>query len=260
MLLFHATVTGLATLTLTHQYLDTVPMMCRYKVMGDESIPEVQQWFCHSGRWTTFTVWCNTLGALYFLLATVACVLMLIDEAKPLPSALGLVMAVLWDITLPMSFLVNLIVTFVLLPAKRKKGDFIGLWYMLRWRGQALHNGYVVVSALEGLFVSPRMPISNFPIIVIYGVAYIVFSYILFARTGIFHYFFLDPRFKSAPVAYIGLVALLAGLYCAASFVVQAAARSWLVKGLLLVCALATCTFRDSAAVAPSVVDGSTIA
>ena len=44
------------------------------------------------------------------------------------------------DITFPMSFLVHLIVTFVLIPGFKRAGDFQKIWFLLKWRGQALFN------------------------------------------------------------------------------------------------------------------------
>lgn len=258
--IFHGAVAVTATLVLIDQYRDPIPMVARYRVPGNPSIALVEHSFVHFGRWTTFTTWCNTLSACYFWIATVASILAYRDKSKELSWILVWVLGVLWDITFPMGYLVNLIVTFVLIPTKKKQQDFVGVWYMLKLRGQLLHNGYVIFVALEAILLSPTMSIASFPVIVLYGMAYILFSYCLFAKVGLFHYFFLDPRWKYAPLGIIGLGALCASLFCAGTFAVQAAHHSWLVKALIAIATLATCTFRDSSAIPPETGSGSAVA
>jgi len=257
MLIFHTVVAISATFVLVSMYMEPEPMQLKYRVVGNDSIPMVEAKFVHAGRWTTFTLWCNTLAAVYFWLAALACALMIRDATEEMPRTLGSVLSVLWDITFPMSFLVNLIVTFVLIPGFKRAGDFQKIWFLLKWRGQALHNGYVIVAALEAVLVSPSIAVNSIPIMAMYGAAYVAFAYVVFARKRVFHYFFLDPRFKFAPLAVIGLLVLLIALTCVGGAAIQIAAHSMIAKGCLLLAALATCTFRDSAAVAPETVSSS---
>lgn len=249
-LAFHVFVACGGTFLLVVTWLDPIPLEANYRVMGEPSYPEVTHSFCHIGRWTTFTLWCNTIGTIYFWAAAAVSGVTMHTGSEP--QALLPYVQTLWEITFPMSFLVNLVVTFVLFPGLKKQGKFDKVFFMLNWRPQCMHNGFVLVSAMEAVLVMPPMVMGDFPIIVIYGLTYAFFSYILFAVTGIFHYFFLDPRFKFAPCGLVGLLLLLTALYAAGSTALTAAAHSWIFRVVILVAALATCTFRDAAAVAPS--------
>merc|ERR1712079_802320 len=96
---------------------DLVAMETRYRVMGRPDIPEVAYDFHHFGKWSTFTLMTNTVGVAYFWLAFV--VGWLNWSGRSVPMALVRATSVLWDITLPMSFLINLVVTFTLIPAMK---------------------------------------------------------------------------------------------------------------------------------------------
>lgn len=240
------------TYVLRSAYLDEVPFKISYRVMGRQEIPVVEYELKHGTRWSTFTVWCNTVAMAYFSVATVVGALQQSGNCNFILERLYPVLAILWEITLPMGYLVNLVVTFVLIPGMKKQGQFDKLRWILRWRPQALHNGYVLLVAIEAIVATPCMSLQHFTVVPLYGLTYVVFSWVLFARTGVFIYFFMDPRFKFAPLALIFLLALLTLLYCVLYFAVQAASESWFVKCFIFVFALGTCTFRDDAAIAPA--------
>jgi len=251
----HAAISAAMIFVLVVTYLDTVPMTVIHRVRGSTSIPDVTHKFCHAGRWTTFTIWASTLGACYYVLATAAGAWLLLHPtaggAAALPRPLGLALSVLWSVAYPASYLVNIVVSYLLVPAKKRIGDFNGLYNMLRWRAQALHNGFVFATTAEALLVVPALPLGNSPIIILFAIVYIAFSYALFAKTRVYHYFFFDPRWRHAPLAYLGLLGLLVLIFSTLSLTTGTGAGSPVVKGLLLLAACATCTFRDSAAVAP---------
>jgi len=69
-LLFNGCTAFAFFVVLTSAYLDETPFEVKYKVMQRAEIPEVHHSFVHSGRWTTFTIWCNSVGAAYFFIAT----------------------------------------------------------------------------------------------------------------------------------------------------------------------------------------------
>jgi len=249
-LIYHLFVACAGTIVLLVVWIEPVPLHVHYTVMGEPQYKAVKTKFVHKGIWTTFTLWCNTLGTIYFWSAAACSAVAL--RTGSLPQAYLPMVKVLWEITFPMSFLVNLVVTFALLPGLRQQGKFEVLWYMHQLRPQCMHNGYVLVSAVEAALFLPPMALGDFPIIVIFGLAYSWFSYILFAMTGIFHYFFFDPRFKFAPCALVALLMLLTAIYCAGGFAMSAAAQHWVYRAAIVVAALATCSFRDAQAVAPS--------
>mmetsp|Transcript_85295 Transcript_85295/g.178245 ORF Transcript_85295/g.178245 Transcript_85295/m.178245 type:complete len:314 (-) Transcript_85295:240-1181(-) len=242
--LFHSAVAFAAVELLIAVYSDPTPLVVHYKIVGRDDIPEVEHKFRSIGRWTTFTLWCNTIACLYFLVAALSDVLLFFEST---PKALLRAKAALWEITFPMAFLVNLVVSFVLLPACKKLKKLDKLEILLRFRPQCLHNGYVLVAALEGAIVAPAMKYENLPAIVLFGVTYIVFAVCLWLRCSVFHYFFLDPRFKFAIPAMVSLLLLLACLHCLGRWALAAAAESTGAGVTLVIAALATCTFRDKA-------------
>merc|ERR1712014_56423 len=148
---------------------------------------------------------------------------------------------VLWEVTFPMAFLVNTVVTFAIIPGIKKQGDYQKLWRVLKWRPQATHNGFVIAAACEAALAAPSMSLEHFPVIVLLGLVYVVFSWCLFMKTGVFHYFFLDYRFKHAPVALLALLALLAAFYCMGSFAAVLAQNSRLLRISLIGLAIGTC-------------------
>jgi len=234
-------------------YFDTTPIESRYKVMKRPDIAEVRHVFVHSGKWTTFTLWCNTIGMAYFCAAALAGALQLNSPSGTTTACLCWLSQVLWEVTFPMAFLVNTLVTFAIIPGIKKQGEYQKLWRMLKWRPQATHNGFVIAAACEAALAAPFMSLEHFPVIVLLGLAYVVFSWCLFMKTGVFHYFFLDYRFKHAPVALLALLALLAAFYCMGSFAAVLAQNSWLLRISIIVLAIGTCKWDDALAIPPKV-------
>jgi len=247
-IVYNLAISGLASGVLISTYLEQAPLGVQYRVSGRPEIPEVQYEFNHGGRWTTFTLWCNTLGLVYFWLASLVGGLNMVSSTpSAFHLALNSVVHVLWEIVYPMAFLVNLVVTFVLIPGIKHAGMLDKLKIILTWRPQALHNGFVLAVAVEAALAAPCMNLHHFCVVVLFGLTYVVFAYGLYLRTGIFHYFFLDHRFDGAPIALISLLVLLGTLYLVGYMVLQRASESLFWKGVLLLCALGTCTFSDPA-------------
>jgi len=151
-----------------------------------------------------------------------------------------------------MTFLVNTVVTFPIIPGIKKQGDYHKLWQWLKWRPQATHNGFVLAAACEAALAAPSMSLEHFLVIVLLGLAYVVFSWCLFMKTGVFHYFFLDYRFKHAPVALLALLALLAAFYCMGSLAAVLAQKSRLLRISIIVLAIGTCKCDDPLALPPN--------
>merc|ERR1711879_459964 len=91
------------------------------------------------------------------------------------------------------------------------------------------------------------MKSANLPTIVLFALAYVSFANVLWLRTSVFHYFFLDPRFKFVIPALVGLLTLLSGLHMVGRLALMAAAESFIAGAALVAAALCTCTFRDEA-------------
>jgi len=250
-LIFNVAVAFFFSSVLALAFLDHRPFVVDYVVVGRPEIPAVKQSFRGYGRWITFTLWSNTLGTCYYWTASVVG-LMVQLEISP-PSHLCIVQQLLWEMTLPMSFLINIVVTFALIPMINKQGKYESLWWMTRWRSLSLHNGFCLAAAIECGLATPRVVVGHLPIMIIYGLIYVIFAYGLWCRLGIYVYFFFDPRFKNSPSALLALLLLLAVLYFLSSQAASAAAGawSWPVRGGLLLLALGTCTWQHPNAKAP---------
>lgn len=96
----------------------------------------------------------------------------------------------LWQVAGPLSWLVSLVVSYVLLPAAYKR-EPEKVDVMLGWRPQVLHNGlstdhfsswhsgYVLFCVAEMIISRPPMIISLFPLMILFGLTYIAFAWIL---------------------------------------------------------------------------------
>lgn len=245
--LFHAFVGASAFLVLLSAYLDPTPLSVQYKVWRQPAYPQVNVDFRHGGRWTTFTIWCNTLGVLYFCMAALYDSLILIGLLGAASGnhggVLRAMLVTVWEITFPMSFLVNLVVSLVLIPGIKHAGKFDTLAAILRWRPLMLHNGFVIVTSFEAVLVGPRIVLVDLPIIILYGVAYYIFAHLVYGCTGVYHYFFLDPRFDYAPLGLVALLGLCSFLFWIGALLLEEGPPSTIVGFLLISFAVGTCTW-----------------
>lgn len=226
------------------------PLQVRYTVFGRPEIPEVEFELAGVGMWSTFTFWSNTLSLVYFYVALAIGVYQQVEGHAP--ESLSRAAGVLWAIIFPTSFLVNVVMTFVVIPALRSQGEHDGIQKLLSWRLQCLHNGFVTGTAMEAAIVLPPMRFDDLPVLILYGACYIVFSWLFFLRKRIFNYFFLDPRFQFAPQALVVLACVLSGYFCLCYYAIQLASEHVAVKVLILAAAVLTCTIRDVGGEPPS--------
>lgn len=228
---------GASSLMIWH-YLDPDALKVRYTVLGRPEFPVLHREFLGVQRWSTFTSWSN-LSCTMFL-----CSAAILGFCGPEPpKALCMVNQVFWELTFPLAFFVNIVVSFVLIPQIKKMRDWQKLKRMLRLKPQLLHNGLAIAGAVEAMLATPPMKLSHFPVLVLFGSMYIVFAWYFFHQTGIFHYMFLDNRFKYEPLALVLLLILLAVIYFAGSVALNYAADSWPARLAIVVAALGTCTF-----------------
>lgn len=217
-------------------YWDTAAYTISYNVLGHPEYPTGKWEICYSGRWSYLTVWSVTIGAVYFALATVADAYSMLGLEAP--RMLLAVTLTTWEIACPLAWLINLVVSFVLIPEARVDKERLG--NLIAGRSIMLHVGFTTVAAIETALICPSMPLEGLPIVVTYGTTYVVFAWLLWARTGIYHYFFLDPRFDAAPFGVCGLLGLCATCYIAVYSIAEPARNSWAMKGLILFACAAT--------------------
>jgi hypothetical protein len=228
--------------TLAHSYLDQNGLQISHR----GRVVTVR----HSARFVTFTLWCNAVITLYWLCATAGSSLAALGARGAAARRLATLSLVLWEIAFPLSWLVALVVSFVLIPAAvRKEPEKVEV--LLRWRPQVLHNGYVLACACELVLAKPPMVSAHFPLMILFGTGYIAFAWAMHARLGVYAYFFLDPTFSWSPIAYAALLLVTSGCF-AGCFVLTADVQALDSPGAssvaVLGAALATCTWRKPAA------------
>lgn len=217
-----------------------------YRVAGRSKIPEKSVQVGHN---TTFSVWCNMASAFYFTVASIAGILSFLGLATP--TALCIAANTSWSIVFPMGFLVNIAVSCFVIPQLKRANQFETIWHMTQVVPQFLQNGYVLFVAIEACIAAPSIEIGSLPMYMLFGAAYVIFSLVFFHRTGIFHYFFLDPRYKRVKTAYGIMLLLLIAIYLAGSAAVYLAAQSYIAGALIIAAALGVSTFYSRDAKAP---------
>ena len=117
---------------------------------------------------------------------------------------------VAFEIAFGTSYLVTTVVTFVLVPADKKKGIFpskFSYFYPL-----LMHNTNVIIMLVEFLLNKIPFAFAHFPFIVFFGQLYVLFSVWLHSRIGVFYYFFLDYEAPYAAFLQLGLLVLVSPL------------------------------------------------
>jgi hypothetical protein len=159
-------------------------------------------------RFSAFTVWCWSLQGLYFLLTAFAtcCTIEQWSNWKVFTDdpIFAEVTTIIFEMSFSMAFLVTMLVNLVLIPMGKKMGQPIDVFFTST--GLLFHNANIVFMVAELLCNKiPFYPL-HFIYVILFGIAYVVFSWYWFARTGIFYYFFLDYARPRAVLSHIGLL------------------------------------------------------
>mmetsp|Transcript_19746 Transcript_19746/g.37143 ORF Transcript_19746/g.37143 Transcript_19746/m.37143 type:complete len:296 (+) Transcript_19746:33-920(+) len=167
--------------------------------------PLIGSWICFA----TFTVWSWSLIGLYCLLAAGASILEAIGKSPEGRMATVFCCAtwVLFEVMLPVSCLIFLLVWTVLLPAAYQTyGSSAGL---LSLPALAAHNLNFVFMFVETML--NRLCITTYHLVFMfyYGGIYVIFSWLFFAKYHFFFYFFIDWRYPLVLFGYTGLLSLL---------------------------------------------------
>lgn len=177
----------------------------------------------HFERLTMFTMWAWLLQGFYFILATYGTYIARnINEygSEAVPSWVPSLAWILFEVSLPVSFLVSLVVTYVLIPGMKKSKLSTDLFFTAN--GLILHNCNVLFMAIE--FMANGLPINfwHFGFIFLLVGAYCVFSWIWHKIKGLHYYFFTDYNRSDALAWQVGLLAIFYCLYmvcCGCSYV-----------------------------------------
>lgn len=162
---------------LTWHYLDKNPLVVRYHVPGRPEIATVHRSFLHLQRWSTFTIWSNTVSGAFFVFAALQ------GWSRNPSSLLCTATQITWELLFPLAFFVNIVVSFVLIPGIKKMRDGDKLRRILRLKPQLLHNGMVLSAAVEAWVARPPLLLAHFPVLVLFGSFYVVFAWYFFIKT-----------------------------------------------------------------------------
>jgi hypothetical protein len=154
-------------------------------------------------RLSTFTVWSWTLIGVYFALTSYCGILTLLGQDSDISPFTLQLSWILFELSFPISFLVTLIVTFVLIPPAIARGTHQPLFSS---PSLLMHNANVVMLTIDNLLNILPFTMSHAVFGVLYGLLYAVFAWVWYEHKGVFYYFFLDYEFKWAEFCYIGLI------------------------------------------------------
>jgi hypothetical protein len=172
-------------------------------------------------RFTPFTVWCWSLLGIYHFLVTLAGTALLLQQRNQHKGTLVEMLVVTtshpmfirlttvcFQVSFSMAFLVSSIVTYVLIPGCKNQGIPVELFYQPL--PLLFHNANVAVVVVEGLLNKIHFVPAHFLFVVLFGTAYVVFSWWWFEFKGVFYYFFLDYENKRAVLLHLGLISCVA--------------------------------------------------
>jgi len=156
------------------------------------------------GRFTTFTVWSWCLQCVYYSL-------LILSYFVEFPSFLSKLTLIFYEISLPMSVLVTVLVTVVLCPLARMNGRDAVFWSL---NALMMHNANIFFMMVELFYNGLPFYEQHFPVLIIWGCSYVFFAWIIyFFWHGIFYYIFLEYKFWFSFLMYLGVILILFGFY-----------------------------------------------
>ena len=168
------------------------------------------------GSWTvfaTFTVWSWSLIGVYNLMAAFASLLAAMDRIPKgcVARVFCCSVWVLYEVMLPVSCLIFLLVWTVLLPlAYRTYHSDAG---MLSLPSLAAHNLNFAFMLVETFLNKLCITTYHLFFMFYYGGIYVIFSWIFYYLYSFFFYFFIDWRYPFVLCGYTGLLGLLATFF-----------------------------------------------
>jgi hypothetical protein len=155
-----------------------------------------------------FTVWCWSLQGIYFA-AAVYLGLAHILHWSVHPVVLTAT-PILYEISFATAYLVTFLVTYVLIPGTIRRG--VNPTTFFKFFPLLMHNANALFMMTELLLNDIPFRFSHFPYIVFFGQAYVIFSWHVYRRIGVFYYFFLDYELKFAVIWQLGLLFVVKSL------------------------------------------------
>lgn len=197
-------------------------------------------------RFTAFTVWCWFLQGVYFFLSLLCSFNEVLKQYNHqpiyhIPNELLFITWIVFEISFSMSFLVTIVVTFVLIPGGIKKG--VSVDGMFKFFPLLFHNANVVFMVYEIFSNKLTFSINHFPFVLLFGCAYSAFSWWFFASRKVFLYFFLDYDEPYAIFAYLALLAAV-GIFFMFGYFISLMKQTNNIYGNLLIIAFTFAIMR----------------
>ena len=159
-------------------------------------------------RLSTFTCW-SFLG-LSLAFTTLALCSWAEILGLGLPNIILQFAIIIYPVIFANSLFVTMVVTFILIPQTHKRGDPLENWF--KFPEQMMHNLNTVFLVLELVLGNLPINLQSIPLVIIFGISYVIFAAYNEKKTGIYFYSFLDPRSSKAAIIHIAL--LLGSLIC----------------------------------------------
>eukprot|EP01041_Mallomonas_annulata_P001985 gene1985-3862_t len=154
-------------------------------------------------RFAAFTLWCWSLQIIYFGLAT-SCSIDFLFMKSNISHPLLCLTWVIYEIAFSTAYLVTVVVTFVLIPGGKAKGIPVDVFF--KTSALCVHNLNIVFILIESLTNQLHFNFWHFPFVLLFGCAYVLFSWIWYSTKGYLFYFFLDYDRKYAELWHLGLI------------------------------------------------------
>jgi hypothetical protein len=148
-----------------------------------------------------FTVWCWTLEGCFFAAAV------LIDLGFLHGTFAIELTHILFEFSLAFAMLVTTVSNFVLIPGAIKANN--NLDTLFSTRALLMHNANLLFMTVELVFSHVTFNFLHFPFAILYGLAYVIFSWYVAARRGYFLYWFINYNYKHVLISYSVLIAVL---------------------------------------------------
>ncbi len=153
-------------------------------------------------KFVTFSSWNLILNTVYFSIASLISVSLLIES--DIPRWLEIVQVTVFSTALGSAFITSTIVRHVILPGEvriRRKHD-----HQFLFHNQIMHNFAAIFIAIEIIVIRPELQ-PHFAIFgLILGLLYALFAYpFAYFGGGYYVYSFIDPRLRLAPLLLVGL-------------------------------------------------------
>ena len=180
--------------------------------------------YIHGPMWISFFTVQSWLLQLFFLSGATICSYLdlhpglAMDLGTALPTALWMA----YEVSFAVAILVSSIVKYVLIPTVLANGESVDSFFIPC--DLLMHNANVLFMALELLFNDLPFRLAHFPLAALWGLNYVVFSWVWLAISGICWYDFLDPTLPNAIVIHTVLIVVLGAFFAIGSGLATGAA------------------------------------